>query len=81
MYITFPADDKVKARLDAVCKSLEITYEKWFETALLESEHDVLTELVSGDESDWMWDANLCRFVRRGDVDKVLKGNEGNLTL
>ena len=65
MYIAFLADEKVKARLDAVCKSLGITYEEWFETALLESEHDVLTELLSGDESDLMWDANLCRFVRR----------------
>ncbi|MDR3602546.1 MAG: hypothetical protein P4L49_19025 [Desulfosporosinus sp.] len=51
----------------SVCKSLGITYEEWFETALIESEHDVLTELLSGDESDWMWDANLCRFVRRTD--------------
>lgn len=67
MFITFPADDKVKARLDAVCKSLGITYEEWFETVLIESEYDVLTKLVSsnsGDQSDWKWDANLCRFVR-----------------
>ena len=50
MYIAFPADEKVKARLDSVCKSLGITYEEWFETALIESEHDVLTEVLSGDK-------------------------------
>ncbi|MHB8124186.1 MAG: hypothetical protein ACYDEJ_00865 [Desulfitobacteriaceae bacterium] len=38
MYIAFPADEKVKARLDAVCKSLNITLQEWFETALKESE-------------------------------------------
>lgn len=47
MFITFPADEKVKARLDAVCKSLGITYEEWFETALLESEQTVLTNFLS----------------------------------
>ena len=68
MYIAFPTDEKVKARLDSVCKSLGITYEEWFETALIESEQDVMTTFLSSnseDESDWMWDANLCRFVRR----------------
>ncbi|TGE31483.1 hypothetical protein E4K68_17105 [Desulfosporosinus sp. Sb-LF] len=71
MYIAFPADEKVKARLDAVCKSLNITLEEWFETALIESEHDVLTKLIcsiSGDPSEWVWDADLCRFVRRSDA-------------
>ncbi|HVJ47914.1 hypothetical protein [Desulfitobacterium sp.] len=34
MYIAFPADKKVKARLDAVCKSLRITYEEWLEATL-----------------------------------------------
>ncbi|KUO72342.1 MAG: hypothetical protein APF81_21815 [Desulfosporosinus sp. BRH_c37] len=63
MYITFPADDKVKARLDAVCKSLNITYEEWFETALIKSEYDILSELLSS-ESGWEWDEKLCRFVR-----------------
>ena len=68
MYIAFPADEKIKARLDAVCKSLNISLEEWFETALIESEHDVLTNLLSSnseDQSEWKWDANLCRFVRR----------------
>jgi hypothetical protein len=72
MYIAFPAGDKVKARLDAVCKSLGITYEEWFETALIESEHDVLTNFLSSnseDQSGWMWDANLCRFVRSSDAE------------
>jgi len=67
MFIAFPADEKVKARLDAVCRSLGITYEEWFETALIESEHDVLTKFLSSnseDQSEWMWDAILCRFVR-----------------
>ena len=70
MYIAFPADEKVKARLDAVCKSLNISLEEWFETALIESEHDVLTKLLSSNSEDqlgWKWDANLCRFVRISD--------------
>ncbi|ODA38740.1 hypothetical protein [Desulfosporosinus sp. BG] len=41
MYVTFPVDEKVKARFDAVCKSLEITYEETFEMALIESGYDV----------------------------------------
>lgn len=72
MYIAFPADEKVKARLDAVCKSLNISLEEWFETALMESEYDVLTQLLSSnpeDQSEWLWDANLCRFVRSSDVE------------
>ena len=52
MYIAFPVDEKVKARLDAVCKSLNISLEEWFETALIESEHDVLTELLSSNSDD-----------------------------
>lgn len=47
-----------------------ITYEEWFETALIESEHDVLTSLLSSNSDDQlglMWDANLCRFVRSSD--------------
>ena len=43
MYIAFSADEKVEARLDAVCKSLNISLEEWFETALIESEYDILT--------------------------------------
>jgi len=72
MYITFPADEKVKARLDAVCKSLNITYEEWFETVLIESEHDVLTTLLSSnaeDQTGWKWDTELCRFVRSSDTE------------
>jgi len=34
MYIAFPADEKVKTRLEAVCKSLNISLEEWFEAAL-----------------------------------------------
>ena len=70
MFIAFPADEKVKARLDAVCKSLNISLKEWFETALIESEHEVLTNLLSSnseDQSEWKWDANLCRFVRSSD--------------
>jgi len=32
MYIAIPVDEKVKVRLDAVCKSLNISLEEWFET-------------------------------------------------
>lgn len=72
MYIAFPADEKVRARLDAVCKSLNISLEEWFETALMESENGVLTNHLSSnseDQSGWKWDANLCRFVRSRDVE------------
>ena len=56
MYIAFPADEKVKARLHVVCKSLNISLEEWFETALIESEYNVLTNLLSSnseDQSGW----------------------------
>lgn len=71
MFITFPADEKVKARLDAVCKTLGITYEEWFETALRESEYDVLTKFMSDseDQTEWKWDADLCRFVRSSEAE------------
>jgi len=72
MCITFPADEKVKARLDAVCKSKGITYEEWFETALIESEYDILTELLSSnveDQKEWKWDENLCRVVQSSDAE------------
>jgi len=72
MYITFPVNEKIKVRLDSVCKSLGITYEEWFETALIESEHDILTNFLSSnsqDQSKWMWDVSLCRFVRISDAE------------
>ena len=61
-----------KARLHAVCKSLNISLEEWFETALIESEYYVLTNRLSSnseDQSGWKWDANLCRFVRSSDAE------------
>ena len=72
MYIVFPADEKIKARLEAVCKSLNISLEEWFETALIESEHDVLTNFLSSNseyQTAWKWDATLCRFVRSSDAE------------
>ncbi|KJR46480.1 hypothetical protein UF75_3145 [Desulfosporosinus sp. I2] len=72
MYIAFPADEKTKAQLDAVCESLNISLQDWFETALIESEHDILTKLLrsnSEDQSEWKWDENLCRFVRTIDAE------------
>jgi hypothetical protein len=71
MLIAFPVDDKVKARLDSVCKSLGITYEEWFEKALIESEFDVLVKFLGNPEDQklWKWDENLCRFVRRSDAE------------
>lgn len=70
MFITFPADEKVKARLDAFCKSLGITYEEWFETALRESEYDVLVRFLGSPEeaTAWKWDEKLVQFVRRFDA-------------
>ena len=72
MHMAFPADEKVKARLESVCKSLGINLEGWFETALIESEHDILTSFLSSnsqDQSEWMWDVSLCRFVRISDTE------------
>jgi len=72
MYIAFPADEKAKSRFDSLCKTLGITYEEWFETALMESKHDVLTNFLSSDSKDqsaWVWDANLCRFVLSSDAE------------
>ena len=71
MYIAFPADEKVKARLDAVCKSLNISLEEWFETALKASEFDVLVKFLDNpeDQTSWMWDENSCQFVRRSDAE------------
>jgi hypothetical protein len=59
MYIAFPADKKVKARLDAVCKSLNITLQEWFEKALLVSEFEVLFYNPE-DLTNWKWDENHC---------------------
>ncbi len=71
MYITFPADEKVKTRLDSVCKSLDISLEEWFETALKASEFDVLVKFLDNpdDQTSWMWDENSCQFVRRVEVE------------
>ena len=71
MYIAFPADEKVKARLDAVCKSLEISLEEWFKTALKASEFDVLVKFPDNpeDQTSWMWDEITCQFVRRAEVE------------
>jgi hypothetical protein len=69
MFIAFPAAEKVKARLDSVCKSLNISLEGWFEKALSESEFDVLVKFLGNAEeaTAWKWDENLCRFVRRSE--------------
>lgn len=71
LFITFPGDEKVKARLDSVCKSLGITYQEWFDTALKESEFDVLVRFLDNpeDQTSWMWDENLCRFVRSSETE------------
>ncbi|MHB8124188.1 MAG: hypothetical protein ACYDEJ_00875 [Desulfitobacteriaceae bacterium] len=71
MYIAFPADEKVKARLDSVCKSLNITLQEWFEKALIESEYDVLVKFLGNPEeaTAWKYDENLCQFVRRSDAE------------
>lgn len=71
MYIVFPADEKVKARLDSACKSLGITLGEWFETALRESEFDVLVRFLGNPEeaTAWKYDENLCQFVRRSDAE------------
>lgn len=50
----------------AVFKSLNISLEDWFETALIESEYVALTNLLSNnteDQPEWKWDDNFCRFV------------------
>lgn len=71
MYIAFPADEKVKARLNAVCISLNISLEEWFETALKASEFDVLVKFLDNpeDQTSWMWDEDTSQFVRRSEVE------------
>jgi len=71
MYIAFPSDEKVKYRLEAVCKSLNISLEEWFETALKASEFDVLVKFLDNpaNQTSWMWDKNSSQFVRRYDVE------------
>lgn len=71
MFITFPGDEKVKARLDSVCKSLDLTYEQWFEKALKDSEYDVLVKFINNpeDQTSWKWDENICQFVRSKDAE------------
>ncbi|AFM40601.1 hypothetical protein Desaci_1597 [Desulfosporosinus acidiphilus SJ4] len=71
MYMVFPADEKLKKRLDTVCRSLNISLEEWFESALKASEFDVLINLLTSpkDQVSWMWDEKIGRFVRRSDVE------------
>ena len=59
LFIVFPADEKVKVRLDEVCNLLNISLEEWFETALKASEF----------QTSWMWDEYLCQYVSRSEVD------------
>ncbi|HZK54154.1 MAG TPA: hypothetical protein VFC84_08185 [Desulfosporosinus sp.] len=61
---SFPSGEKVKARLKAVCKLLNISLKEWFDTALIESEHDVLIS-----EQKSRWDANFYRFVRSSNAE------------
>lgn len=70
MYIAFPANEKTKARLEAVCKSLDISLDEWFKTALKASEFDVLVKFLENPEeaTAWMWDEKLFQFVRRSEV-------------
>jgi len=71
MYIAFPADEKVKTRIDAVCNSLDISLEEWFETVLKASEFDVLVKFLDNpdDQTSWLLDEKLCQFVRRSEVE------------
>ena len=71
MYIAFPSDEKVKARLDAVCESLSITLEEWFETALKASEFDVLVKFLDNPagQTSWIWDEKSYQFVRHSDAE------------
>lgn len=68
MHIIFPADGKLKARLDAVCKSLNMTYDQWFEAALRESEFQMSAKFLGNpkeNKNNWIWDTELRRFVRQ----------------
>ncbi|GAB6152938.1 hypothetical protein JCM17380_16880 [Desulfosporosinus burensis] len=71
MYLAFPVNEKIKARIDAVCLSLNISLEEWFETALKASEFDVLVKFLDHpeDQKSWAWDENLCIFVRSSEVE------------
>jgi len=56
MFIAFPADERVKERLESVCKSLDISLEEWFQTSLKASEFDVLVKFLDNptDQTSWM---------------------------
>ncbi|WP_425803153.1 hypothetical protein ACHOLT_17270 [Desulfitobacterium sp. Sab5] len=71
MFIIFPGDEKIKARLDSICKSLDLTYEQWFQKAIKDSEYDVLVKFINNpeDQNSWKWDENLCLFVRNSEVE------------
>lgn len=70
MFIVFPADEKVKARLEVVCKSLNISLDEWFQTALKAAEFDVLVKFLNSPEEQklWVWDENSSQFVRRSNA-------------
>jgi len=69
--MTFPIDEKIKALLDDVCKSLNVSLEEWVKTALEVSESDVFVHFPDNpvDQRLWTWDESSCQFVRRSDTD------------
>lgn len=71
MYISFPADEKVKVRLDAICDSLNISLEEWFKNAIRASEYDVLIKFLDNPakQKSWIWNNDTSQFVRRFDVE------------
>ncbi|EHQ88755.1 hypothetical protein [Desulfosporosinus youngiae] len=69
MYIVLKGEER--ARLEAVCKSLDITLEEWFRTALHESECNVLNRFLEDPEKSkhWKWDKTMCHFVRKTELE------------
>jgi|GEM_PF-1145006 len=57
----------VGRNVSPLIKSKGVPYEEWFEMALIELEHDVLTAFLSSnseEQTTWKWDATLCRLLR-----------------
>jgi|GEM_PF-4023285 len=69
--MTFPMDEQIKALLDDVCKSLNVSLEEWFKTALKAPESDVSGYIPDNqiDQKFWIWDESSSQFVHRSDID------------
>ena len=71
----FSSSEKVKARLEADCKSLNISLDEWFHKSLKVSEFDVLVKFMDNPKAatEWQWDEKICQFVPILTLNKLLR--------